>query len=1243
MAIASQAQSPQLHPFTVGSDSFVNGMSPNGKWGTFQRQAGEETVTFDVQLIDLTTGKFVNYTPAKMLNYQGKETAFMEGSYSQPFGVSNDGKTVFGTVNGYPAYFTVDDLTWHHLTMGSATDNRNLMGAVYGMSGDGTKMCGWFSGDDLTHFRSALWVNGQIQELKKLPTYKDLYDKGIITSGDYKEQKDETPNYSFRQISEDGTKLLLGIDHNRPDWGCSYGVYDLVNDTFTFILAPKATFGHSFTDSAYMSANGEWITGDMQFVGEDESGYDDHDGVYRYHVPTGKLDVYTDLQSRDLLATAIDNNGVIFASTPSSQPIRNLVVRSENLWVDLGKILAQKYNIDFTANTTFDTSGYAIGVSNDCKTLLAQAEFRGGAYSLTLPVTFDQAAKGTSLLTEYMVSPADGKKFSKLSEMMLRFSYSAVPSKDASISVLDGKGNVVGKSAAIVPFSSQNILYTIKFPDIDLKEGEIYDVIIPEGTFNVEGASSMSNPEIMVSYEGRSNGPVSPVTITPVEGSFINVFSNNNAIAVDFDADLSVSTAVQAKLFEEGKSAAICNLSAIADGARLILYPASERRLAKGREYRIEIPAGIVSDISGVGLNEKIEISYTGAFVPTPTEDPARPFFEDFSSPNEALYHFLLIDGDGNTPTEAMQGLGFDATNTPWNFSIRDDGSYDYCAGSHSQYAPAGQSDDWMIIPGIKLNDADYYLSFKAQSYAKNTVDKLKIMVWEYDDVLGSIDAEMLAKVKNEAQLLKEIQIQPSLTEGTLEGSWVSYEFPLAQWAGKNVYIALVNQNRNQSLIFVDDITVDYRGAYTLSVATENNLIAADKTDIIANVNVSGQGPFKSLKAVLNVPASKYTKTLDFNDLNLVSGSKQTLEFSDVPLVAGVVNEFTLTTTLGDIPQTYTGKIVNHAFEINRRILVEEGTGMWCGNCPLGEVAIEHLEETMPDNVAVISVHNGDAYVLNDYDQLLALGGYPNGRINRLDNVFAPLNTADGVSYTSESGAVSFMDAILSELSKGTEGEIKIDNPTLYTADNIVSVPVNVRFSVSRDNSMYNIFVCVVEDNLPGRQTNYFTGSTEGLLSWWSAQPNKVNYSYKNVARAMVGGFYGFSGMVPQSVKADETYHGDVRFEIPSNIADRDNMHFVVALLDATSGQVLNADVCRTLDLSSEFGAGVDEIISDSTIISPTVTVNNGSIYVNGNDDAEVYTTSGLRVENRNLAPGLYIVRKTIENNSVFSKLVMVK
>lgn len=63
------------------------------------------------------------------------------------------------------------------------------------------------------------------------------------------------------------------------------------------------------------------------------------------------------------------------------------------------------------------------------------------------------------------------------------------------------------------------------------------------------------------------------------------------------------------------------------------------------------------------------------------------------------------------------------------------------------------------------------------------------------------------------------------------------------------------------------------------------------------------------------------------------------------------------------------------------RILLEEGTGMWCGYCPLGMLATEHLNELYPDTVIAVTVHHDDVLCDTDYDKALGFMNFPSGSL----------------------------------------------------------------------------------------------------------------------------------------------------------------------------------------------------------------------------------------------------------------------
>lgn len=1231
----------RIVPFNVGADSYANGMSRNGRWATFQKQA-DAGADFDIRVMDLASGEFVTYTPQHMILYTGKESEFPVGSYSMTTGISDDGKTIIGTVNGYPAYFTVDDLTWHCVSMGDRMINRNYAGEIYDMSADGSVMTGWFCMvGAMTDFRGGVWKNGELQELTGLPSYEDMYNADIIGDEVFTEYREQKPNYAFRQLSADGNTLLYSINHNQPGWGCCYAIYDLANHTSQFITAPGDT--PNFTESAVMSPDGNWVLATVYFTGGELV---DDRGVLLLNVKTGESQLLNDVPDRDILATAVTNNGEIIGATPVNNPMRNAVVRHQNLWVDLSKLLAQKYGVDFTLQTGFDTTGYPVAVSADGRTVLFQAEFRGGVFALTLPESFSEAASGVSLLDEWAFSPLPGREFAELEEILIRFPYQCVPAEGAEISLLDSKGQTVAKASSIESFSIQNVLYTLRFPKTQLAKGETYTVLIPEGTFVIPG-STVCNPEIRAQYIGRDNAPVVVESMNPEAGSTVNELSFNNPLTIFFDTYLSLSNAVSAQLFEEGKENAVATLSAQVNGKTLQLYPAAARKLLKDKKYTVKVPEGLVADLGQCGPNAAFEIEFEGTYVPTPTVKPGYLFYDDMNDPAQSLNNFLLYEGDHLAPSGEMAGVGFDTDNTPWNFSVRDLGSADYCAMAHSMFETLGQADDWMFIPRLTISDADYYLTFRAQSYKQGCNDLLTLFVWESDEVLSSLDKATMDRIKAEGKTFREIQLTPSETEGLLEGGWQNFDFSLADFAGKNVYIGFANLNSNQSAVFVDEVAVVYRGAYALYSTTVENYTNAEEAPVSGRIAVNAEGPLNNLVASLDDGQGNILSTLRLDNLGLRQGDTYDFTFpQSLQLTKGVANPFAIKVTLDGIHQSFSGSIADHVFDAERRVLVEEGTGMWCGNCPAGEVAIEHMEKTMPESVAIISVHNQDGLVHNDYDQFLALGAYPKGRVNRSETVYSPLyNDPDlgDYAHTSPNGNNTFLDIVLRELEIPVEAEIKITDPVYYSADQVLQIPVTVRFSLSMPNKNYNVFTAIVEDGLLGRQTNYFAGQTTETLGWWSAQPGKVEWTYNNVAREVRGGFYGESGRVPKDIEAGVDYYTDALMPMPASVSNPENMKFVVALIDASNGHVVNSDVCSIFEVNDNPGAAPNGVDAITEADRARMTVENGRILVNGSPLVEVYTFDGRAVRNEALAQGLYIVRARLGDGSTFTARTIVR
>src|SRR5690606_19364425 len=65
------------------------------------------------------------------------------------------------------------------------------------------------------------------------------------------------------------------------------------------------------------------------------------------------------------------------------------------------------------------------------------------------------------------------------------------------------------------------------------------------------------------------------------------------------------------------------------------------------------------------------------------------------------------------------------------------------------------------------------------------------------------------------------------------------------------------------------------------------------------------------------------------------------------------------------------------------KVLIEEGTGTWCGWCPRGTVAMAHMYANYSDKFVGIAVHNGDPMTVAAYDSASGFTGFPGMHVDR--------------------------------------------------------------------------------------------------------------------------------------------------------------------------------------------------------------------------------------------------------------------
>lgn len=1250
LGVKAQTSSAEAQVIPVNfpmSTGYFTALSDNGLWATAVATDEENTTLVGYPyLVDATTGKLTQlWSGSSPLGFVAND-------------VTDDGKMVVGSANGSPAYYDVDAGRWVTLPGD---------GEAICVTPDGSRIAGFaFGGSDGSEMALST-EHPRVWDRQADGSYRQVDVDSEFSGFPRKDKNGSLTNMRrISNMSADGKIFAGAINFVYLGQNCYY-VYDSGTQQTYYVdnLLPDGFRAGSFIDTSNMSNDGAYMTGFSQII--DAASGSEYNSAYRMDITGGTLDLYnTFSDEQDRGGFAVSNAGTVFASSPAINPLRYVYMRHGNLWYGLDEIISGRYNIDIYERLNQECTGYAVDVSDDERVLLGMSTVTGSGYIIRLPETFSEATSAIDPLEAYAVYPEAGSSFARFREATIRFSKPTSLVSGAQAQLLDESGNNV--RSLTISANSDGVSFVVGSRPATLEPGKRYTVYFPAGTFQLTADESFKNKEIRINYVGRENTPAQVTGMSPADGANVSEISTSQPVRIAFDMDIAVAedadgNSAVAYLYEGDGETPVCELALTALDNQVGLAPALRRYLRLGTDYRVVLPANSVTDIMGDCGNEEITITYHGAFEPEP-DGSGDLFFDDFNDPSVSIARYLLYEGDHNTPASVPASWEFDKDNTPWNFTIRStEETSDYCAASHSMYSPSGKSDDWMSLPQQYIENGDFYLSFDAQSFQFSKNDSLKVYILEEDGGYVNFTQDLYNKFKTNGKLVFKEKLTPGKSQDELEGDWTNFEIPLSDYAGKYIYIAFVNDNENQSAIFLDNVRIYYRGDFVLGNTTATAVVGKASTPVTAQVNVTGDNTYNDLTATLT--SDGFTSTYTAAGLGLTKDSPAyTIEFPDeLPLTVGEENDYTITVSLDGTQLSRNGSVKNLAFETTKRVLVEEGTGQWCGNCPAGILALENLDKMFGDQVVSIGVHGGgaDIFAYQTYCDALGFSAYPTGQVNRIDTLYVPtVKTYDPetleerFSFNSLAGNETFLDIVQREFEQNpvADADVNILKADYVSAEKRIVVEGNVKYAVNLNNLNQNMLFVIVENGLEGSQANYFYSNSDPLFGRFGQGgefgQNNPTITFDHVARRVIDDYFnGMAGMIPANVTANSPVEFTVDRTAPDNVVNWANAEIVAAVINNNTGRVVNvAKVPFTVDGVS----GIGSVGAEAEGVS-VVTVG-GSIVVSaaGGVNVAVYDASGslvgtkagsgtVSVDTGN--KGLYIVKATADGASVVRKVVV--
>ncbi len=315
-------------------------------------------------------------------------------------------------------------------------------------------------------------------------------------------------------------------------------------------------------------------------------------------------------------------------------------------------------------------------------------------------------------------------------------------------------------------------------------------------------------------------------------------------------------------------------------------------------------------------------------------------------------------------------------------------------------------------------------------------------------------------------------------------------------------------------------------------------------------------------------------------------------------------------------------------FMPENRPLFEEYTGLWCGWCPRGFVALEAMSDMHGERFVGVAYHSGDEMsFLNSFPGSIG-GGLPTSYINRGQQLNPGSIYGLWEEYAATIPAADVEGAIA--WSDGDGSDVRVSS--------------TVRFIESATGAEYRVGYLLVADGL--KQDRWFqSNSYSGLdpdknpdmpLPWaevfFEGGGKVPGLTFNDVVIAATD-YDGVAGSLPSEIEAGEPYGHSFTFSMDDLkksgaagiIGDWGKLRVVAVVMNARNGQFVNCISSLHLDGSSHVSSAVEDIVADTDRDDPVETI--------------WYDLCGRRVSDT--GSGLFIRLDVYSDGSVRSTKVM--
>ncbi|MBD5283123.1 MAG: hypothetical protein HDS31_00710 [Bacteroides sp.] len=473
--------------------------------------------------------------------------------------------------------------------------------------------------------------------------------------------------------------------------------------------------------------------------------------------------------------------------------------------------------------------------------------------------------------------------------------------------------------------------------------------------------------------------------------------------------------------------------------------------------------------------------------------------------------------------------------------------------------------------------------------------------------------------------------------KGRAEEVFTPHAVTLEKYTGKKVRFSFVCTSENGYLLAIKDIFIGVPEKPVLSLVDKTRRFAGNGETVEVTGTVFNSGLETTVEKVVLKVSSKEVASKTINE---TVKSAESFDFSiDLPVELNKKTKYTVEIIGSDGSVLASASSAAIASHFERNHFVDEGTGVWCNNCPEGMLALQQLKRDYPDQIVIATDHANDDLTNSDYWSGLKFFAVPYFMLNRRDD-------------TKYSQTTNFENGLWRPT------PVKID---LAKDEENVNVTVTTSEDIDNSNDRYRIGYVITGDfyqteddaaymqknscNMPRHEAYYF------LPNILPAHLSK----YHNVNLDGEGYFDGIPNSIPADIAPGEATES---FVIPCDGLEANevwsNLRINAYVLDTTNGEILNSASIRLDEPAPEPEIpdlpdgpdgpdGPDSVNEVSASSTPLLRISGRDLLLSGSDETfvEIFYADGQRVaagnfHERTVVPesvsGPVIIRATSRN-----------